>query len=327
MAGMISPVQGSFHPSMKDVDVETRSVEPVRTFSLRSLIFVVLPIFLGRLYRKVQEPRLTMWTLFKSYIPHQYPGTSPYNISLPRQQSYEEEPEIALKSGPPVIELLVHIVAVGAIGVLAWASYTNVFFEDFSMVNTSWQNMRIKLWQLGAKLHELFMLASLSFIVAYYTRKLLIGRNGIPFGFLHGSGVIGSPEVLIKPRFRAGLVRNWPFGVLLIVVCAISLILGPSSAIMMIPSLGWFEFKDRIPGNSSTINYIWQTNEPWLWPTEFNGSIPFNGDLDENQGCLNNPSALNNLYCPTAGHVDVGKWVSEPSSLSSVRSLAGCRTG
>ena len=162
------------------------------------------------------------------------------------------------------------------------------------------------------------MLASLTYIVAYHTRRLLIGPKGIPFGLLHGSDVVGSPGSLIKRPFWASFFRHWPFALLLIVVGAISLILGPSSAIMMIPSLGWFDLNDRFEGNSSTL-YIWTGADIYtgaehteLWPNVFNATVPF----DETETDCGEASQLSEIQCPNGIHTAITEWASTSNIFS-----------
>jgi len=72
----------------------------------------------------------------------------------------------------------------------------------------------------------------------------------------------------------------------------------------MIPSLGWYEMKSAFPANSSTILYNATTAE--IWPTKFTASMSLNAT--EITGCLKNPFNPTNLFCPTAGFMDVFKW-------------------
>lgn len=224
-----------------------------------------------------------------------------------------ERPKRALTSRIPVVEFLVHSIALGTICALFWVNFSNHFKSNFQVKMTERRNLEIKLLQLGAKLHELVMLSSLSFIVFHYMRKLLTGRNGIPFGLVGAPYVTQSPATVVKQPFLVGFRHSWPFGLLLVVVCVLSVLVGPSSAIAMIPSLNWFELKEPWPKGDQT---IWYANRPahefptdQLWPTVFNAADWFNstGEAD----CKEN-SFISRVYCPAAGYPDIWRWVRLP---------------
>jgi hypothetical protein len=165
--------------------------------------------------------------------------------------------------------------------------------------------MEIKALQFGAKFHELIMLSSLSFVVFYYMRRLLVGRNGIPFGLVSAPHIITSPSMLLKRSFWVGWGCHPTFGALLFVACILSFALGLSSAITIIPSLGWSEINNAFPGDSSTIYYPLPRDK--LWSTVFDSSnrSPATGAA----GCIQNPFNRTSMSCPTAGFLVIYKWV------------------
>ncbi|KAI4633847.1 uncharacterized protein J4E87_001013 [Alternaria ethzedia] len=71
----------------------------------------------------------------------------------------------------------------------------------------------------------------------------------------------------------------------------------------MIPSLEWYEMKNAFPANGSTVLY--NATAAKIWPTVFNNSM----DTNQTARCLQDPfkSPLN-LYCPSAGFIDIYKW-------------------
>jgi hypothetical protein len=202
----------------------------------------------------------------------------------------------------------------GTIVVLLWANYRKKYWKDIVIRKSSKRNVELKAWQLGAKAHELFMLASLSFMVFYHMRRLLIGRTGIPFGLLTAPFTTTSPGMFFNKSFQAGFSRNRSFGLLLVIVCVLSVVLGPSSAIVMIPSLGWFEFKETEVGEVSwpkdgeRVWYFESNNDDFdLWPTTLNSSTRLNET--EAAECAKISFELS-LSCPSAGFLNIVEWVS-----------------
>lgn len=181
------------------------------------------------------------------------------------------------------------------------------------------RNVELKAWQLGAKAHELFMLASLSFIAFYHMRRLLIGSNGIPFGLLIATFTAGSPTMLKTRSFWAGFARNRSFGLLLVLVCILSVILGPSSAIAMIPSLDWFElnraeWRDNVgwPNEGEAIYFLEEPQN--LWPTALSASTALENTEDTTQSCESQPFDFEWLIgCPASGFATIANWVKTPS--------------
>ena len=230
-----------------------------------------------------------------------------------RHQEGLESSKVALNSKFPKRELLVHFASLSIIGILFWINWNQEYWKDFELKKSSVRNTQLKAWQLAAKIHEILMLTSLSFVVFYNMRKILIGRNGIPFGLVSAPYMTGSPSMLIKGSFWAGSRRHWRFGALLILVCVLSVVLGPSSAMLMIPSLAWYEVKNAFPDLSSKI-FFTMSGEA-LWPIMFNASTRLGAS--EAAECLSNPfdSYSNALSCPTSGYMDILEWVRNFSNL------------
>lgn len=226
-----------------------------------------------------------------------------------------EEPKVALKRKIPASELFVHFIAVGAIVFLGWACVRQKYWKDLDFKNNSWLNVYLRAWQLGAKAHELFMIASLSFIVFYHTRRLLIGPNGIPFGLLISPFTSNSPGMLFHRYFWNAVTRNRTFGVLLGFVCIFSVIIGPSSAITMIPSLNWFQLSEaELPGEigwpngGESIHFLAEPD--LLWPTTLNASKDLESTKDTPQACASQPFDYDLfLGCPVSGFATILKWV------------------
>lgn len=76
-----------------------------------------------------------------------------------------------------------HCISLIVIAVLFWANFTEQFWAEYNPSSTATRN-GLKGWQFAAKIHELSMLSSLSYVVFYYMRRLLLGSSGIPFGLV-----------------------------------------------------------------------------------------------------------------------------------------------
>jgi len=234
-------------------------------------------------------------------------GSAVESTQLINERRYQpiEKAKIALKRGFPRLEFTVHAASLTIIGALLWVHVSETFWRDFEVKKQRRQNMELKAWQFAAKVHELLMLASLSFVVFYYMRKLLVRRQGIPFGLVSAPYLTSSPGMLFRRSFWVGWGYHLPFGGLLFLTCILSFALGPSSAITMIPSLGWYEMKNPFWADSSTVLYNGTAKN--IWPTVFTQAMSLNAT--EVAECLINPFDLSNLQCPTAGFLDVLKWV------------------
>jgi hypothetical protein len=90
---------------------------------------------------------------------------------------------------------------------------------------------------------------------------------------------------------------------LVAVACLLSVLLGPSSAITMIPALGWFETRNQDWDHNSKIAYITGPDE--FWRTAFNGSI--SGNTTDDLRCLSDPY-LTSIRCPSSGFPDIFEW-------------------
>jgi hypothetical protein len=232
-------------------------------------------------------------------------ATPKEDFHLSRHSS--EKAKVALKRQPPYLEFVVHALALAIIGGLLFVNIARYFWRDFSPSAQKTQNVELKAFQFAAKVHELLMLASLSFIVFSYMRRLLVGRRGIAFGLVSAPHTIAAPSMLVKKKFWVGFGRNPAFGLLLVVACLLSLALGPSSAIAMIPSLAWTDMNNALSDINSTI-YYGTSGRGAIWPAKLNGSST-GLDTTAATACLNNPFNPTDLMCPTAGFMDIFKWV------------------
>ncbi|TDZ41434.1 hypothetical protein CTRI78_v009642 [Colletotrichum trifolii] len=161
--------------------------------------------------------------------------------------------------------------------------------------------------QLVAKIHELLIVASLSSIMLAMSRRRLI-TDGLRLGFLTGSYRVGDLGYLKTAAFwRQGLATLAPWEVLLsgflVFATIMSTIVGPASAVLLIPTLDWYEYdKGTAFGHLETpLLYWWQRDDLWiseLWSTE--------------QMEINFCNTIAGIYtpeCPAGGFTEMFTWV------------------
>ncbi|KAK6951406.1 hypothetical protein Daesc_007941 [Daldinia eschscholtzii] len=98
--------------------------------------------------------------------------------------------------------------------------------------------------QFAAKVHEGLIVGSLTQIVFHRLRYELLGQHGVPFGLVAASFQISSVPFFFTQAFWSSIVakrslRHILTSILLFFVLVLALVSGPSSAIVMLPRLGW----------------------------------------------------------------------------------------
>jgi hypothetical protein len=190
-------------------------------------------------------------------------GKEPKTTSRPIEMKRDcEKAKTALTRKAPKIELFIHGVALATIALLAYFNFTDYFWQEVSNETDVLkkdlhltQNSALKALQYAAKLHEILMQASLSALALYYAHKLMVGSRGIPLGLIDTPYNGGSPGMLRHYRFwETRLFRSQYrlFALFLLVASILSISIGPSSAILMIPSLDWWPVNDPFRGQPMT---------------------------------------------------------------------------
>lgn len=211
-------------------------------------------------------------------------------------RGYAEQTKIAIRRSrtTALIRTLIHILPVSVALweiVLNW----NTFFVGYDVYNLAY-------YQFGAKLHEMAIQASLSAVIFSYVRYELVLGDGIPFGALFSGlqisqasylwsmefwGTVCSRTISLKSRLR----------LLSVVTTSIFLaaVTGPSSAILLVPRLGYW------PAGSTNI-WINATSDV-LWPSRTNVS-------DVPRHCLSaNTSNAYSFQCPSHGWESIQNWI------------------
>ncbi|KAF2993028.1 hypothetical protein E8E14_000780 [Neopestalotiopsis sp. 37M] len=181
--------------------------------------------------------------------------SSTFSVATPEApiqwESGQEKPK-KLTRGPlkQLLSLLaVHFPALVVSFALLWQNSALHFWFDFE--KTIWVDGRefntndiLHTLQIAAKLYELLVLLSLSNIALDLYRMKLMG-NGLPLGLVTSGYRIGDLSYLkhsgLLLAFRS---RAAAFAIFIALASLLSIAMGPASAILMIPSAGWWEFHD-----------------------------------------------------------------------------------
>ena len=216
-----------------------------------------------------------------------------------------EEPKIAVTSdrSTAIARSLLHITPIGvSLGVLQ-LSFRTVYWGDVG--NSTTQNAALSMLQFAAKIHEIFIIASLSEIVLHRIQYELNGE-GIPFGLLASGYLVSSITYLWSWQFWAGLFNSdlrqtyrtrLTLFTLIILATLLAALAGPSSAIAILPRLDWWESWPSKMGSTTT--YI--ANSLELWPSNLTSDHFLTVDCPSLE-------AAGNEYCPNAGWPTIAAW-------------------
>ena len=161
-----------------------------------------------------------------------------------------------------------------------------LYWQDVGRPN---QNTILQALQYAAKAHEVTMAASLTAIVIHQIQHDLSGSRGIPLGFLTAGFQLGDPLLVCTNEFWGGATahehskktpRSSTLAILLITGVALTLVVGPSSAIAMIPRLDWWEVSRADAfGLQYNDRVFFNRTEAELWPANITNAIYANVSL------------------------------------------------
>jgi hypothetical protein len=188
------------------------------------------------------------------------------------------------------LRCIVHLVPMSGAVALLILNGSNHYIGGELSGSAGQDSQKLGALLFAAKLHELFMLASLSAIVITYIRKELAFGEGVPFGTVFAAGQFKDLTFLWSPELWGSVYQQWQkkqkkwFTISLLVICSIlGLTVGPSTGILMRPRL------DEWPAGGTT---FWiNATENLLRPTVIETSAA----LD--------PCAVDkgDLSCPASG--------------------------
>ncbi|KAI0147147.1 hypothetical protein GGR57DRAFT_261821 [Xylariaceae sp. FL1272] len=219
--------------------------------------------------------------------------------------SSREQTKKPLRTRLSLLHPLVHILPVLATGGIVQLSFRNVYWADDGNYYKDWQTIL----QFPAKVHEILIVGSLSAMVLHVFRRMLLSSDGIPLGLMVGAFQIGSAEYIMSKTYWKPLghslrnVRNGrtkAFFVALFLGFAIiySFLVGPASAAVLLPNLGWWRMKNPFRGQMLQ-SYVGRDTAE-LYPTALSAA-------DIHSICFTN-DYWNSLSCPAGGYSALSDW-------------------
>lgn len=242
---------------------------------------------------------------------------SPFPLSTDTQVDNEVKPNksaVDRRRRTIIWHVLLHSFPLSVTILIILLNAREVYWQDLGLSD---QNAKLQAFQYGAKAHEMMMTTSLTAIVLYQFRSDLCGSEGVPLGFLTAVFQLSDPSFVFTKKFFGGATaRAHSFGwsrfsrltYLLILGFALTSVVGPSSAIAMIPRLDlWHmsqveafgrEYKDRIYFNHT---------EAELWPGDITNAI-----YADVNWC--NATNISKQDCAVRAIDVVGPWISRHQS-------------
>ncbi|KAI1261134.1 hypothetical protein F5Y18DRAFT_210166 [Xylariaceae sp. FL1019] len=216
--------------------------------------------------------------------------------------SLNEPTKKPLRTRLSLLHPLVHILPVLATAGIVQLSFRNVYWADDGNYYKDWQTIL----QFPAKVHEILIVGSLSAIVLHVFRRMLLSSEGIPLGLMVGAFQIGSAEYILSKTYWKPLTHNLrngrtkAFFVALFLGLAMiySFLVGPASAAVLLPNLGWWRMKHPFKGQLLKSYVARDTAE--MYPTALSVA-------DINEICFTN-DYWNLLSCPAGGYSALSDW-------------------
>ena len=190
-----------------------------------------------------------------------------------------------------------------------------VYWQDLGSPN---QNAVLQALQYAAKAQEIMMATSLTAIVVHRTQHDLFTSQGVPLGLITACYQLGDPLSCCKKEFFGGLKarlrstdwsHSFPLPFLLIFGFALTSILGPSSAVAIIPRLDWWDVpKAKAFGTEYTDRVYFNRTQDELWPANITNAIYAN---------LSDCTQLDDLVqdCAVIARDSVAPWISRHQSF------------
>ncbi|KAK7993715.1 cytochrome p450 61 [Apiospora arundinis] len=166
------------------------------------------------------------------------------------------------------------------------------------------------LLQLLAKVHEIIIVFSMSAIALAMFRRRLVG-DGVRLGFLTGGYRVGDLEYLFSSPFRhQGMDYARPWEVLLcgflVFATIMSTLVGPVSAVLLVPAIGWFDYAPGTAFSNIASPLIYGMPQKSVWP-------PSMEVTNNTQSCVRS-SGIYSDGCPARGFREIYEWVKDWSA-------------
>ncbi|KAK4122053.1 hypothetical protein N657DRAFT_673261 [Parathielavia appendiculata] len=173
--------------------------------------------------------------------------------------------------------------------------------------------------QLVAKVYELLVIASLGALTLKVFKRRLV-ESHLPLGLLTGAYRVGDVPYIFSGYFwravhKAGVKTSQLLALLVLGNTLLSTLVGPSSAILLVPQLDWYP----LPGAFNKVQHpVFFYNSPTnsTWPRVLNAAVSSGHHCDSFVGWWAS-------WCPSGGFVDLSKWLAEWESSDLSNDLIG----
>lgn len=205
----------------------------------------------------------------------------------------------------------VHLTALAATAAVTYIGSARVFWypEEGPMVlgQQLTHDITSNLLQLVAKVHEIMIIFSLSAIALSMFRRRLVG-DGIRLGFLTGGYRVGDLAYLASPSFwHQGLDNTRPWEVLLcgflVFATIMSTLVGPVSAVLLVPALGWFDYAPGTAFSNIASPIIYWRRQDLVWAPTM--------EVTRNTKRCVRSSGIYLSVCPARGFREINEWVKD----------------
>ena len=254
-------------------------------------------------------------------------ATSENNViatSLDAGPVRSEQPKSVLSSPFWGVAYLLQLVALGLTVAVLQLSFRKVYFADVGakgLLGGLNVEESVKAIQFAAKLHEIFMVASLAAIISHLTRSCLLGKRGVPLGLVSAPFKVSSLDYIFSQEFWGSITRPYGMFSLGILLSTIFMLgLGPASAMALVPSLGWWNVPDPYSGLDRPIWVGAHLSD--LWPQTITPDIV-------KDVCITQSNST--IVCPAEGFGDIEAWGSskvyagQSANFTMQESISGVR--
>ncbi|TGO30169.1 hypothetical protein BPAE_0007g00460 [Botrytis paeoniae] len=201
-----------------------------------------------------------------------------------------------------LLDLLLHLGPIAITGALVYLNVKSVYWSDVD--NGKWQNNFLNALQFAAKIHEIWIIISITAITSHFVVFFLACGSGLPFGLLGAGFQTGNFGFFFRRAFWSAMPRVYhkrsltiiAFAIFLIISFVLAALVGPSSAIAMRPDLdSWL-----MPHGPYKIHF--PTDQSEFWPENLSAST--------SDACSNFSSATMESRCHSSGFSELKAWSS-----------------
>lgn len=228
---------------------------------------------------------------------------------------------------------MVHLPAILISSTLLYLSFTTIYGVDYS---NPYSKTILNGLQFVSKFHEITITTSLTAIVLHRIHYSLIEHSGVPLGFLASAHQLGALNYLVSAQFWGAATAKFryknstwlPLWLLIAVSSVLASIVGPSSAILMIPRLDWWQLND--PLNHTSISTFLPLGPSEIWPDVIGPGL-LNSPWANSQieGCATDQAykdhaadqVYNDYACPSAGSQDIAAWAASYMSRATAPNI------